>query len=179
MIGIRSETHLVSRSVRYIRLIYTCEIVSVLNYLSTMPWRRTGAWRCSSISFDLRTRWTQVVSYTHLSLYPPPPGERATGSHWVGGWVNLCVGLNPVGETKILHCRDSPTDRPAYSPSLYQLNHPEYLYSTNCNQNWNSWTTFRETFRYRLLTHMFKGLGADVRRQTDRQIERHVDVSLT
>jgi hypothetical protein len=35
------------------------------------------------------------------------PGERALGTHWIGGWVGLSAGLDAVEERKILHCRES------------------------------------------------------------------------
>jgi hypothetical protein len=30
------------------------------------------------------------------------PGERAPGTHWIGGWLDLRVGLDDLEETKFL-----------------------------------------------------------------------------
>jgi hypothetical protein len=51
------------------------KVVSLLNYLSTMPWKHMGEWRYSSTFLDLDTRWRWVVSFRPLPLYPrkPPP----------------------------------------------------------------------------------------------------------
>jgi hypothetical protein len=35
------------------------------------------------------------------------PGERAPGTHWVGGWVGPRVGLDAVKKINILHFRQS------------------------------------------------------------------------
>jgi hypothetical protein len=48
----------------------------VLNWLSTMPWRRRGEWRYSSYVLDLGNRWTWVVSFTPLPIYPRGMGTR-------------------------------------------------------------------------------------------------------
>jgi hypothetical protein len=29
-----------------------------------------------------------------------PPGERAPGTHWIGGWVDLRAGLDDMGKRK-------------------------------------------------------------------------------
>jgi hypothetical protein len=42
----------------------------MLNYLSTMQWRRMGECRYSSTILDLATRWNYVVSSTTRPLYP-------------------------------------------------------------------------------------------------------------
>jgi hypothetical protein len=46
------------------------EVVPVLNYFSTMPWRHIWEWRYSSTILDLSTRWKWVVSFTPQPLYP-------------------------------------------------------------------------------------------------------------
>jgi hypothetical protein len=43
------------------------------------------------------------------------PGERASGTHWIGGWVGPRVRLDAVEKRKILHCRESNPGRPARS----------------------------------------------------------------
>jgi hypothetical protein len=48
------------------------------------------------------------------------PGERAPGTHWIGGWVGPRFGLDAVEKRKIFHC-------PGIEPGpLYRLS---YLYS--------------------------------------------------
>jgi hypothetical protein len=43
--------------------------VPVLNWVSTVPWRRVGEWRYSCTIPDLGTRWRWVVSLTRWRLY--------------------------------------------------------------------------------------------------------------
>jgi hypothetical protein len=51
--------------------------------------------------------------------------ERVPDTHWVGGWVGPVVGLDTVSKRKIPSpCRDSNSDRPARSQSLYQMSYP-------------------------------------------------------
>jgi hypothetical protein len=66
----------------------------VLKLLSTTPSRRRGS--------DLGTSWSWGVSFTHLPFYPPPPGERAPGTHWIGGWVDPQSQSGRYREVKIL-----------------------------------------------------------------------------
>jgi hypothetical protein len=35
-----------------------------------------------------------------------PPGERALGTHSIGGWVGPRVGADAVGKRRIVHCRE-------------------------------------------------------------------------
>jgi hypothetical protein len=56
-----------------------------------------------------------------------PPGERALGTHWVGGWVGSWTGLDDVERIKILPLPGlglRPLGRPARSQSLYRLRCP-------------------------------------------------------
>jgi hypothetical protein len=41
-----------------------------------------------------------------------PPGDRAPGTHWIGGWVGPRVDLGAVEKRKILHCMESNTAPP-------------------------------------------------------------------
>jgi hypothetical protein len=46
------------------------------------------------------------------------PGERATGTHWIGGWVDLRAGLHDLEKRKFLILPGlelRPLDRPANS----------------------------------------------------------------
>jgi hypothetical protein len=57
-------------------------------------------------------------------------GERAPGTHYIGGWVGLGAGLDDV-ENRIflpppgLELR--PIGRPARSQSLYRLSYPDFV----------------------------------------------------
>jgi hypothetical protein len=55
------------------------------------------------------------------------PGERAPGSHWIGGWVDPRAGLEDVEKRKFLTLPGlqlRPLGRPARSQSLYRLSYP-------------------------------------------------------
>jgi hypothetical protein len=52
------------------------------------------------------------------------PGERAPSTHWIGGWVDLRVGLDDLEKTKFLTLPGlelRPLGRTARSLSLYRL----------------------------------------------------------
>jgi hypothetical protein len=52
------------------------------------------------------------------------PGERISGTHWIGGWVGPRAGLDAGPRRKILcHCRGSNPNRPARSQTLYCLSY--------------------------------------------------------
>jgi hypothetical protein len=40
------------------------------------------------------------------------PGERAPGTQWIGGWVDLRAGLDDFGEEKILDPTGTRTPTP-------------------------------------------------------------------
>jgi hypothetical protein len=46
---------------------------------------------------DLCTRWRWVVSFT---IRPLNSGERAPGTHWLGGWINSSACLDDVENRK-------------------------------------------------------------------------------
>jgi hypothetical protein len=55
------------------------------------------------------------------------PGERAPGTHWIGGWVDPRAGLDDVEKRKfftILGLEHRPLGCPARSLSLYWLRYP-------------------------------------------------------
>jgi hypothetical protein len=55
------------------------------------------------------------------------PGERAPGTHWIGGWVNPRVGLKDLEKRKLLTLPGLELrllGRPARSHSLYRLSYP-------------------------------------------------------
>jgi hypothetical protein len=54
------------------------------------------------------------------------PEERATGTHWIGGWVGRRAGLDDVEKRKFLTIPGlelRPLGRPARSQSLYRLSY--------------------------------------------------------
>jgi hypothetical protein len=56
-----------------------------------------------------------------------PPGEKATGTYWIGGWVDPTAGLANVEKRKFLTLpglKLRPLGRPARSQSLYRLCYP-------------------------------------------------------
>jgi hypothetical protein len=55
------------------------------------------------------------------------PGERAPGTHLIGGWVGPRAGLGEVEKRKILPLSElelRPLDHLARSQSLYRLRYP-------------------------------------------------------
>jgi hypothetical protein len=50
----------------------------------------------------------------------PTPGERAPGTHWIGGWVDPRVDLDLYG-------RERNPGPPAYNLSLYRLSYPDFV----------------------------------------------------
>jgi hypothetical protein len=65
------------------------------------------------------------------------PGESATGTHWIGGWVDPRAGLDDVEKIKFLTLPGlelRPLDRPARSQSLYRLRYPGSLENMKCSQ---------------------------------------------
>jgi hypothetical protein len=55
------------------------------------------------------------------------PGERAPGTHWIGGWVGPRTGLHDMGKRKFLALPGlevQPLGRPALRQSLYRLRYP-------------------------------------------------------
>jgi hypothetical protein len=52
-------------------------------------------------------------------------GERAHGTHWIGGSVGPRISLDAVEKRQILHFRESNPGRPARSTSLYRLSYPD------------------------------------------------------
>jgi hypothetical protein len=58
------------------------------------------------------------------------PGERALGTHWVGGLVDPTAGLGDVEKRKFLSLPGlelRPLGRPARGQSLYRLRYPGSL----------------------------------------------------
>jgi hypothetical protein len=70
---------------------------------------------------DLGTRLRWVVSFTPRPLYPR---ERASGTHWIGGWVGLRAGLIP----HILAIRSGK-----HKPSWWMGGQQSFCFSFNTN----------------------------------------------
>jgi hypothetical protein len=52
------------------------------------------------------------------------PGERAPGTHWIGGWVHIIASLDEIEKRKFLTLLGpelGPVGRPARSQPLYRL----------------------------------------------------------
>jgi hypothetical protein len=58
------------------------------------------------------------------------PGERASGTHKIGGWLDPRAGLDDM-EFRRFFCpyRQSNPCRPARRPSLYRLSYPGSIWS--------------------------------------------------
>jgi hypothetical protein len=60
------------------------------------------------------------------------PRERASGTHWIGGWVDPKVGLDMLLKRKIASpCQESNPDHPIMQPiaSHYTDNYPGSLFN--------------------------------------------------
>jgi hypothetical protein len=79
-----------------------------------------------------------------------PFGKRASGTHWIGGWVDPRAGLDDVEKRKFLSLpglEPRPLFRPARSQSLYRLSYPgsclgcysPVKWKQKIRRNW-SWT---------------------------------------
>jgi hypothetical protein len=55
-----------------------------------------GSGSIGPLILNLGTRWKWVVSFTLRPLYP---AKRATGIHWIGGWVGPTAGTAAVTKT--------------------------------------------------------------------------------
>jgi hypothetical protein len=60
---------------------------------------------------DLGTSWRWVVNFTHRPLFRR---EKAPGTHWIGGWVDLRAGLDDLDPT--WPYRDSNSDPSVVQP---------------------------------------------------------------
>jgi hypothetical protein len=56
------------------------------------------------------------------------PGERAPGTHWIGGWVDPRAGLDDLADRKFMTLPGlelRPLRWPARSQLLYRLSYPD------------------------------------------------------
>jgi hypothetical protein len=87
------------------------------NFLYRMNESAQGQWS-SPLIINLGARWRWLISLTCQPLYPR---ERATGNHWIGGWVGPITGLDILEKRYTSHpCRVSNS-----GPSSRQ-SHPAY-----------------------------------------------------
>jgi hypothetical protein len=102
-----------------------------------MPWRCMNKWRYSSTILHFGTRGRWVVT----SL----PAERASGTHWIGGWVGFRAGLNAVEEIKLFFpCQESNRNYPVsssatscyflqiFSSAYFPQSHSLYIHPLLC-----------------------------------------------
>jgi hypothetical protein len=68
-----------------------------------------GEWRYSSTILDLGTSWRCGQLHAPGRFTPPPPRERAPGTHWIGGWLDPKAGLNDVEKKIFLTLPGPPT----------------------------------------------------------------------
>jgi hypothetical protein len=73
------------------------------------------------LTFALRGEWlaSRPCRFT--------PGERAKGTHWIGGWVDPRADVDDMEKSKFLPqpgLELRPLGRPARSQSLYRLRYP-------------------------------------------------------
>jgi hypothetical protein len=64
-----------------------------------MPFRRMG------VDVEIHIFLTSALVEGECSTSRPgrfTPGERAHGTHWIGGWVDLRVGLDDMEKRKLL-----------------------------------------------------------------------------
>jgi hypothetical protein len=62
--------------------------------------------KCIGPSFlDLGNSWRWVVSFTPLTLYLR---GRATGTHWIGGWMDPRTGVDDMEKWKFLTRTSTP-----------------------------------------------------------------------
>jgi hypothetical protein len=100
-----------------------------------MPWRHKRQWMYGSTFLDLSTDLRWVVNFMPRPLYPP--GERAPGTHWIGGYVDPRTGLGNMEKRKFLPLPGLklwPLGHPAHSQLLYQLCCPGSHKCSNCNK---------------------------------------------
>jgi len=64
-----------------------------------------------------------------VTPWPPfTPEESTPGTHWIGDWVSLRVGLDAETRGKILClCWGSNPCRPVCSQTLYCLSYPDSI----------------------------------------------------
>jgi hypothetical protein len=83
-----------------------------------------GEWCMDPHFLDLDTSWRWVVSFTPCRF---TPGVKASGTHYIGGWVDPRACLDEVEKRYFLTLPGlelRPLGRAARSQSLYRLSYP-------------------------------------------------------
>jgi hypothetical protein len=84
------------------------KVVPLFNWLCTTSATVTGTARIAPHILSFDTRWKWVVSFPSRLLFS---GERARGTHFIGGWISTTADLGAVDESTILcSCRTSNLD---------------------------------------------------------------------
>jgi hypothetical protein len=83
----------------------------VLNYLSTTSWRHTGS---GGIALSFSTSELDGDEWSASRPGPFITGERARGTHWLGGWVGL-LALPGITRHYIDWAIPAPTVLPFFS----------------------------------------------------------------
>jgi hypothetical protein len=89
----------------------------VLNYLSTMPWRD---WGNGGITPPFLTTALNGGEWSASRLCRFTPGERASGTHWIGGWAPA-PGWTLWRKQKLARPEIEPGVIQPRSPSQYRL----------------------------------------------------------
>jgi hypothetical protein len=66
------------------------------------------------------------------------PGERASGTHWIGSWVGLRAGLDDMEKIQFFtlpELEPRPFGRPARSQWLHRLSYPDSRDGTRKHKN--------------------------------------------
>jgi hypothetical protein len=73
----------------------------------------SGSGSIAPLILNLNTRWRWVVNFTLRPLYPR---RKNPGTHWIGSWVGLRVGLDAVANKgNPCTCRESNPGCSAHS----------------------------------------------------------------
>jgi hypothetical protein len=120
------------------------------------------------------------------------PGEKAPGTHWIGGWVGPRAGLDDVEKRKFLILPGlelRPLGRPARSQSLYRLHRKEIrglvdgdtVYSCTCFPTFrrNLLIPFSELNGVRLWpSYVDSHANCCTQRKADRALEASAELKL-
>jgi hypothetical protein len=74
---------------------------TILKVKLSTPWRRIGEWRYSSTHSLISGLDGGEWSASRHGRFTPPPRGRATGTHWIRGWVGSRAVLDAVVKRKI------------------------------------------------------------------------------
>jgi hypothetical protein len=126
---------------------------SIMGFIDKLKnWKNsptTRLWRCrggeevrrhSSYSFTTSTLDGGEWSVSRLGR-AFPPGERTSGTHWIGGWVGLRAALDTEARGKI--------------PSFYRGSYPSHLVIKSVVRHYTDWAIPAPIIRCRKLKVQF------------------------